>query len=130
MRIADYETLLHKILSATPSGHDDLTAIPRVLQSLKNLAFDMEPSIRTGHQQVEARRLISQIIFKPNEYVVRAWALNHWLMAMTSRLSSGPGLAARAPNTETQRCAISQATGRLPLERLERASCVLVRSLL
>ncbi|KAK7062516.1 Rho guanine nucleotide exchange factor [Paramarasmius palmivorus] len=69
MRVADYETLLHKILSATPSGHDDLTAIPRVLQSLKNLAFDMEPSIRTGHQQVEARRLITQIIFKPNEYV-------------------------------------------------------------
>uniref|UniRef100_A0A0W0FCY8 Uncharacterized protein n=1 Tax=Moniliophthora roreri TaxID=221103 RepID=A0A0W0FCY8_MONRR len=69
IRLKEYEAILSDILSNTTRHHDDEVAIPKILDLLNRLKFDLIPAIRFSEQQLEARRLAPCIVFKPGEYL-------------------------------------------------------------
>ena len=69
-RLLRYELLLKSILEETPEGHDDILAIPAVLDLIKSLGKDSEPGVVSAKQKVELWRYNSNLVFKPGEVFV------------------------------------------------------------
>lgn len=68
-RLLRYELLLKSILEVTPPGHDDLEAIPNVLEVIKDLGKATEPGVQAAKQKVELWRYHADLVFKPGEFV-------------------------------------------------------------
>jgi RHO1 GDP-GTP exchange protein 1/2 len=68
-RMLRYELLMTSILRETPANHDDQTAIPAALESLRALNKDAEPSIANAKKKVELWEYGASLVFKPGEEV-------------------------------------------------------------
>jgi hypothetical protein len=62
--------LLKGILDASPLGHEDRSAIPQVIETLKLLGRDTEPGVSSAKQKVDLWKYNSLILFKPGEHFV------------------------------------------------------------
>lgn len=69
-RLLRYELLLKGILEETPPGHEDIEAIPQVIDIIKALGKETEPGVFSAKQKVELWRYNSGLIFKQGESIV------------------------------------------------------------
>lgn len=69
-RLLRYELLLKQILSETPPGSEDRSAIPQVIEVISALAKETEPGVASAKQKVELWKYNSNLVFKPGESVV------------------------------------------------------------
>ena len=69
-RLLRYELLLKGILEETPAGHDDIDAIPHVIDVIKALGKETEPGVASAKLKVELWRYNSNLVFKPGEPIV------------------------------------------------------------
>jgi hypothetical protein len=70
-RLLRYELLLKGILDTSPLGHEDRSAIPQVIETLKLLGKDTEPGVASAEQKVCLWKYNDLILFKPGEHFVR-----------------------------------------------------------
>ncbi|RDB18445.1 Rho1 guanine nucleotide exchange factor 1 [Hypsizygus marmoreus] len=68
-RLLRYELLLKGILDETPPGHEDIEAIPQVIDIIKALGKETEPGVFSAKQKVELWRYNSNLVFKPGEAI-------------------------------------------------------------
>jgi RHO1 GDP-GTP exchange protein 1/2 len=68
-RLLRYSLLLKSILEVTPPNHEDLEAIPQVLEVLKDLGKAAEPGVKSAEQKVELWKYHANLVFKPGETV-------------------------------------------------------------
>ncbi|PFH46667.1 hypothetical protein AMATHDRAFT_69289 [Amanita thiersii Skay4041] len=66
-RLLRYELLLKGIMEETPPGHEDLDAIPQVIDVIKTLGKDTEPGVTSAKQKVELWQYNSNLVFKHGE---------------------------------------------------------------
>lgn len=69
-RLLRYELLLKGILDETPAGHEDIEAIPQVVEVIKALGKETEPGVQSAKQKVEVWRYNANLIFKQGESIV------------------------------------------------------------
>lgn len=69
-RLLRYELLLKSVLEETPEGHEDIEAIPQVLELIKSLGKETEPGVKAAEQKVELWRYNANLIFKQGEAIV------------------------------------------------------------
>lgn len=69
-RLLRYDLLLKGVLEVTPEGHEDIEAIPQVLDVIKALGKETEPGVASAELKVELWRYNSNLIFKQGESVV------------------------------------------------------------
>lgn len=62
--------MLRGILDATPPGHEDRSAIPQVIETLKLLGKDTEPGVASAKQKVDLWKYNDLILFKQGEHFV------------------------------------------------------------
>ncbi|KAF5373356.1 hypothetical protein D9615_007361 [Tricholomella constricta] len=62
-----YVELLTAILEVTPRGHEDLKAIPLVIQDIEDLARDTEPGVASSKQKVQLWTYSANLVFRPGE---------------------------------------------------------------
>lgn len=69
-RLLRYALLLKDILDETPKGHEDLEAIPQVLDLIKALGKETEPGVQSAKQKVQLWNYNTNLVFKPGEAIV------------------------------------------------------------
>ena len=70
-RLLRYELFLKGIMDESPSGHDDLETIPKVIDVFKALGKETEPGVFSAKQKVEVWKYNANLEFKPGEYIVK-----------------------------------------------------------
>ena len=70
-RLLRYELFLKGIMDESPSGHDDLETIPKVIDVFKALGKETEPGVFSTQQKVEVWKYNANLEFKPGEYIVK-----------------------------------------------------------
>ncbi|KAG5653612.1 hypothetical protein H0H81_011984 [Sphagnurus paluster] len=68
-RLLRYELLLKGIMEELPPDHEDLTAIPDLVEIIKLLGKETEPGVVSAKQKVELWRYNSNLVFKPGEAI-------------------------------------------------------------
>ncbi|KAF8661267.1 hypothetical protein AX16_001369 [Volvariella volvacea WC 439] len=68
-RLLRYELLLKSIMDELPEGHEDLEAIPNVIEVIKSLGKETEPGVVSAKQKVELWRYNTHLVFKNGETV-------------------------------------------------------------
>ncbi|KAK2462748.1 hypothetical protein APHAL10511_005266 [Amanita phalloides] len=68
-RLLRYELLLRGIMDESPEGHEDLEAIPHVVDVIKALGKESEPGVASAKQKVELWQYNSNLVFKHGEVV-------------------------------------------------------------
>ena len=79
-RLLRYELLLKGIMDETPAGHEDIEAIPQVVEVIKALGKDTEPGVQSAKQKVEVWRYNADLIFKQGESIVSSIYLFGFLL--------------------------------------------------
>lgn len=75
-RLLRYELLLKTMLEESPPGHEDVKAIPQVIDIIKGLGREAEPGVASAKQKVDLWKYNSSIVFKPGETVVSEFLLS------------------------------------------------------
>ncbi|KAF7971187.1 hypothetical protein HWV62_21862 [Athelia sp. TMB] len=68
-RLLRYELLLKGVLEETPKGHEDIEAIPQVLDIIKALGKETEPGVQSAKQKVQLWNYNTNLVFKPGEAI-------------------------------------------------------------
>ncbi|KAF8638446.1 hypothetical protein AX17_002203 [Amanita inopinata Kibby_2008] len=66
-RLLRYELLLKGIMEESQPGHEDLEAIPQVIDVIKTLGKDTEPGVTSAKQKVELWQYNANLLFKHGE---------------------------------------------------------------
>lgn len=69
-RLLRYDLLLSSAKKQSPPNHEDIEAIPQVLEIIKSMGKATEAGVATAERKVELWNYNSNLVFKPGEAVV------------------------------------------------------------
>ncbi|KAG6841118.1 hypothetical protein C0991_001687 [Blastosporella zonata] len=66
-RLLQYVDMLRSILELTPRGHEDLRAIPDLIEMIESLGREAEPGVASAKQKVQLWTYNANLVFRPGE---------------------------------------------------------------
>ncbi|KAG6830360.1 hypothetical protein H0H87_008366 [Tephrocybe sp. NHM501043] len=66
-RLLQYVDMLRAVLELTPRGHEDLRAIPDLIEMIESLVRETEPGVTSAKQRVQLWTYNANLVFRPGE---------------------------------------------------------------